>query len=451
MVVIIRKKLQEKVCLILLIIAVPWIIFYGVSQTQLSIVPLASLPKHINDNLFPATSKKVQVKSELPKFPLIKPLPENLDLNLYDVNNYGPYVNVTVRKDRDKNAKPGEIKKILMWNEAYGDKQFALHGWGREGFYRLKCPETRCEASDNRQNLSQYDAVLLHQRSGSTAMPPERHPHQRWVMWNIESGCYPSRTIERFNGFNWTMTFRSDSDIHLFYGYSVQIREHPPKGPELDKYIEEYGRLNADEIMGKRNFSAAWFVSNCRTSSQRENYGNQLQNFITIRKFGSCGTYKCPRSIFDKCKEDVAKTDMFYLAFENSLGKDYVTEKFIHSMKFNILTISMNSMDRSLWPEHSYIDTRDYPDPEKLGQYLKYLKENPAKYAEYFWWRDFYEIRFHAMEYMPALCELCQKLHNPNEPVKWYNDMSDWWIKQANCQHWDQKSKSFTKAGPIPM
>ena len=52
------------------------------------------------------------------------------------------------------------------------------------------------------------------------------------------------------------------------------------------------------------------------------------------------------------------------------------------SFQFNILTISMNSMDRSLWPEHSYIDTRDYPDPEKLGQYLKYLNENPGKISE---------------------------------------------------------------------
>ena len=47
----------------------------------------------------------------------------------------------------------------------------------------------------------------------------------------------------------------------------------------------------------------------------------------------------------------------FYLSFENSLCKDYVTEKFFKPMKYDVIPIVFNGADfKSYPPPHSAIN-----------------------------------------------------------------------------------------------
>ena len=56
-------------------------------------------------------------------------------------------------------------------------------------------------------------------------------------------------------------------------------------------------------------------------------YARELAKYIGVDIYGSCGTKRCPRNS-DQCFDMLNKDYKFYLAFENSNCKDYITEKF---------------------------------------------------------------------------------------------------------------------------
>ena len=115
-----------------------------------------------------------------------------------------------------------------MWNLAYGSKDYDI-GPGRDPFFKYLCPETRCFATSDRNYLDsvdKFDTVLFHQRSFDFAdLPAKRAPAQRYVHWIIESAQYLYMDISSMNNFfNWTMTYRRDSDFFRPYGRIVQVR-----------------------------------------------------------------------------------------------------------------------------------------------------------------------------------------------------------------------------------
>ena len=81
----------------------------------------------------------------------------------------------------------------------------------------------------------------------------------------------------------------------------------------------------------------------------------------------------------------------FYLSFENSLCRDYVTEKLWRILQINVVPIVLGSANYSeILPPHSYIDVRNFASPRHLAAYLKLLDANDALYNEYFRWKEKY-------------------------------------------------------------
>ena len=54
---------------------------------------------------------------------------------------------------------------------------------------------------------------------------------------------------------------------------------------------------------------------------------------------------KCERTNETACWEMAERDYFFYLSFENSICKDYVTEKFFNAMDQNILPITLGGTD----------------------------------------------------------------------------------------------------------
>ena len=68
----------------------------------------------------------------------------------------------------------------------------------------------------------------------------------------------------------------------------------------------------------------------------------------------------------------------FYLAFENSLCRDYVTEKFYNPLLYWTVPVAYGGADYEAIgaPPNSYIDVRKFESARHLADYLTFLNKN---------------------------------------------------------------------------
>ena len=96
-----------------------------------------------------------------------------------------------------------------------------------------------------------------------------RSPEQRWVFLTDESPKNTQLFGRNFNGiFNWSMTYRSDSDVPVPYGRVVRSQSFSkPRNYHQEK---EKG--------------AAILVSNCHADSGRLQYLELLMKHLPVRQ-----------------------------------------------------------------------------------------------------------------------------------------------------------------------
>ena len=285
-------------------------------------------------------------------------------------------------------------------------------------------------------------------------------------MFLMESPKNDGFKYEKFkNFFNWTMTFRLDSDFPNPYGWIEPMersyiappsqKDFPDLTFDINKAKKEETTLkfieNLQEETSKKQKLVAWMVSNCGTHSQREHYVQELRKHISVDVIGGCGKVKCKRTDDDKnrCMKDITKEYKFYLSFENSVCNDYVTEKFWNPLSFNnILPVVLGAGNYTkIAPTNSFIDAQKFESPGKLAEYLLYLDKNFEEYSSYFLWKTKFRVK--SNNHNVALCKLCEALNDPHTPEKVYSDMEEWWRGEAKCKSkgeypWSPKDISFS-------
>jgi alpha-1,3-fucosyltransferase len=248
-----------------------------------------------------------------------------------------------------------ELKYILQWTNPR-NVPFVYMGVGQEGFIKRNCQYTNCFVTSDKNYLgdvSKFDVIAFAGTemgaSNNAKLPQKRSPHQKYAFTNIESaGNYPICTDMFDNFFNWTWTYRLDSDTK--WGYII-VRDADGNiiGPKTDMHwmkLEDMNPVSEEVAAQLRNKTkaAAWFVSNCKSQSGRERYVRELQKALEpydlkVDIYGTCGPHKCDRSNEEQCFQ-IIKTDYyFYLSFENSFSEDYVTEKLLHGLKYSAIPI----------------------------------------------------------------------------------------------------------------
>ena len=114
--------------------------------------------------------------------------------------------------------------------------------------------------------------------------------------------------------------------------------------------------------------------------------------------YGKCGDLTCQDDHYggdpdNLCYGLLESSYKFYLAFENSLCQDYLSEKFYNALDHSVVPVVLSGADMSLLaPPHSFINVEDFNSTSELAAFLTRLAEDEERLASYFWWKDYYEV-----------------------------------------------------------
>ncbi|KAJ8728283.1 hypothetical protein PYW08_016668 [Mythimna loreyi] len=344
------------------------------------------------------------------------------------------------------------LKYILLWTSE-NTIPFLHLGKGRSGFIRRDCAYTNCFVTSNKSllgNTTAFDAILFHGPELMTInliLPEERLPHQKFVFASIESPANYPLCIHNFNGyFNWTWTYKLDSDIN--WGFIVvKDSNGTVVGPKKDMHWIDWKDMDPVNETFKyqlksKHSDVAWFVSNCFTQSKREYFVERLKVELRnkyerdIHVYGDCGVFSCDRKKQNSCGEMLTRDYFFYLSFENAFSEDYVTEKLLHALQNNVVPIVYGGANYSRFlPHRSYLNARELK-VKKLARIIDQLIREPSTYSEFFRWKKYYSYhRTIKVKETNEYCKMCAALNNEElmKTTSVCNDFSDFWEVNNTC------------------
>ncbi|CAG9531463.1 unnamed protein product [Cercopithifilaria johnstoni] len=320
---------------------------------------------------------------------------------------------------------------ILTWTK------FFSHPWAQRINQDLNECAYHCIITDNKEQFSEAEAVLFHIRD-IDILPELRNSKQLFVFVLQESPQYTFNYLNYVadDYFNITMTYRHDSDIYIPYGMMKKISN-------LTQREQIWNWDEVMEIASRKVQPVLQLVSNCQTSSKRELYVNQLRTYINITQYGRCNNRTCD----EECEVHEAARHRFYLAFENSICRDYITEKLYKCLlRLMVPVVLKKSIYEGVLPPGSFIAADDFTSPRELADYLKYLSNNKTAYLSYLEWTKQYQKTFDVSTY----CELCKYLHRDTARPHIIPDIKKWWFQgcfQDYAADLLKKSKVVKKKG----
>ncbi|KAK5986086.1 Fucosyl transferase [Trichostrongylus colubriformis] len=236
------------------------------------------------------------------------------------------------------------------------------------------------------------------------------------------------------NFFNWTATYLLSSDVVFKYGpYFLPAKTAEEKGFKFSDF-------HVDLSFPKKKSGILGFISNCNTTSKRELALKELSKYITVTIGGKCALDRanvnlCP--VGEDCMK-LYNDYPFYLAVENSVCKDYVTEKYWDKLMVPSIPIVMKrkTFESITTPPLSFIAMDDYASPKDMAEHLIRLQSDKEAYAEYFAWRKggWTLAPWNAPGYRNGYCRLCERLWEENQEPKVIPDVWTWFKTESQCE-----------------
>ena len=237
--------------------------------------------------------------------------------------------------------------------------------------------------------------------------------------------------------FNWSISFRKDSTIwtpyHQFIGFHSKLQTPD----EINYQLEQLNPFVQSKMAIKKRHLAA-VISNCDDSYGRLKLLRQLQSFgVKVDIYGSCSpnNLQCPGRMANECYKMLEEKYFFYASFENSMCKDYVTEKLINIFRYSMVPVVINGANVSQPSSYlkAYINGGDFQSVRDLAEFLIDIASDEEKYKSFFTWKEQYGLLFDAVRH--PLCGLCVAIQD--DQVDKQNETSDfknWMDTNSGCQ-----------------
>ncbi|XP_063745068.1 alpha-(1,3)-fucosyltransferase 7 [Eleginops maclovinus] len=299
---------------------------------------------------------------------------------------------------------------ILLWHWPNG-RSLSLKGDVCWDLYRIP----HCRLVDQRSLFPSADVVVFHNTELARQKLPIDLPRpqgQRWAWMSLEAPLHNGNLHQYANVFNMTISFRRNADVTVPYG------ELLPKEAE--------GHLVADVPLNK-SLLACWVVSNYRRHHKRSKVYQELKAVVPVKIYGRY----TKKPLVPKSLLPTISHCFFYLAFENSITKDYITEKlWRNAYQGGAVPVVLGPPlgdYKSVAPPNSFIHVDEFSSVKDLGKYLQQLAEDKKRYSEYFAWKRQWNVKLYK-DWRERLCKICLQYNNlPTEKVypnleAWVND-----------------------------
>ncbi|NXJ27057.1 FUT6 fucosyltransferase, partial [Dicrurus megarhynchus] len=258
----------------------------------------------------------------------------------------------------------GRSLTVLLWTWPFGSSFTFTERSELRSF-----PGWRCHFTTDQSHSCRADAVILHHREvcgdrERLARLP-RLPTQPWIWLNMESPSHSSNLSATDNLFNLT------SDIFVPYG------ELRPLGRPQPAAIPHKSRL------------VAWVVSNWQEESRRVRYYQELRKHIPVDVYGKNHAPLAQDELLATISQYT-----FYLAFENSQHRDYITEKLwrnaLSSGTIPVVLGPPRENYERFPPPDSFICVDDFGSAQELARFLFQLAWDAERYRGCFQWRRWF-------------------------------------------------------------
>ncbi|NWW18355.1 FUT7 fucosyltransferase, partial [Falcunculus frontatus] len=265
---------------------------------------------------------------------------------------------------------------------------------------------TGCQLTTERQLLHQADVVVFfHSRlqPGRDRLPKERLPGQNWVWVSLESPSNTRALAEWNQTFNWVMTYRQDSDIFIPYGKLVPNRSATVNIPPKTNLV-------------------SWVVSNYHRTQKRAEVYKNLSRYLHVNIYGKANK----KPLCKDCLLPTISKSKFYLAFENSIHRDYITEKlWRNSLLAGTVPVVLGpprANYEQFVPADSFIHVNDFGSLEELATFLKTM--NSSHYRQFFAWQRRFSVKLYT-DWRERICTICMAY--PRLPHgRLYPDLQSW-------------------------
>lgn len=230
----------------------------------------------------------------------------------------------------------------------------------RASFVGNDCGYTNCFITNNQNflpNPSDFDAILFSNyditQLQTTKLPKSRSSWQKYVFMATEpTGWHAFINPVYDDFFNWTWTYRLDSDVMWRY-LTIYDPDNEIVGPainmEWQKDMEPIPEVMKMTLNSKSK-AAAMLLFECGSISQMmaKKLNKELEKLgWSVDVYGKCkGSRSCDKhDNITACFHLISRDYYFYLSFENILERDYVSEKLVIAMQNDAIPIVYSGAD----------------------------------------------------------------------------------------------------------